>query len=226
MSNPHIFVVEDEPALAKIVGEYLAAENMDVTILGDGTDADKIILKAAPDLVILDIMLPGQDGLEICRKVRRESNVPIIMGTAKVEELDRILGLELGADDYLCKPYSPRELMARIKAVLRRSSATVPQEPAQKLDLNEDKWEASFNGEKLDLTPQEFRLLMTLANRPGRVFSRDQLLELAFRDDADTFDRTIDSHVKNIRKKFKALNAISSPIRSVYGVGYSFEWEE
>jgi len=218
----HIMIVEDEPDLAEVIRDYLAREGMSAEILNEGTHAVERILSTEPDLVVLDIMLPGKDGLTICREVRAKSRVPIIMETARVEELDRLLGLELGADDYLCKPFSPRELVARIKAVLRRSAPqTDDRNLANGLVLDEDAWKATLFGKPLDLTPRELSLLAVLHRRPGRVYSRAQLLDLAFPDDADVFDRTIDTHVKNIRAKVKAVMPGVDLIRSVYGVGYA-----
>ncbi len=223
----HVLIIEDEPSLALLVQDYLRRESIESNILGSGENAVDIILSSKPDLVILDIMLPGMDGLEICRKVRSKSDVPIIVETARVEEIDRLLGLELGADDYICKPFSPRELVARVKAVLRRvdrqNSPGQLSDSDNTLIINEEKWSAEINGALLDLTRREFRLLAVVCNRPGRVFSRSQLLEMAFPDDADVFDRTIDSHIKNIRQKMKLISPDWAPIRSVYGVGYSYD---
>ncbi|KEO61656.1 response regulator [Thioclava indica] len=222
-AQKRIMIIEDEPDLAEVLRDYLAQAGMAVDILWDGTHAVERVLAAQPDLVVLDIMLPGKDGLTICRELRAKSDVPIIMETARVEEIDRLLGLELGADDYLCKPFSPRELVARIKAILRRAA------PAQDADTPEDglvmdpeSWRATLSSKPLDLTKREFQILHTLHKRPGRVFSRAQLLEMAFPDDSDVFDRTIDSHIKNIRLKVKALEPAVELIRSVYGVGYAY----
>lgn len=223
----HIMIVEDEEALAEVLKDYLAQNNMRVTMMHDGHDAVKRILEEAPDLVILDVMLPGQDGLSICREVRAKSNVPIILETARIEEIDRLLGLELGADDYICKPWSPREVVARVKAILRRTSREVIEQQADAskggLQLNEENWSVSFDGGMLDFTRREFQLLSILYKRPGRVFSRAQLLELAFPDDAMVFDRTVDSHIKNIRQKLKPHATDGELIRSVYGVGYAYD---
>ncbi|MEM1047717.1 MAG: response regulator [Pseudomonadota bacterium] len=227
MTRKRIFVVEDEPELAGILRDYLVQADMDVEILDDGNQAVERILKDRPDLVVLDVMLPGVDGLTICREVRAQSAVPIILETARVEEIDRLLGLELGADDYLCKPFSPRELVARIKAVLRRTQGPMPseQEPGDPvgLALDAERWTATMNGTVLELTRREFQVLLVLFQRPGRVFSRTQILDLAFPDDSDVFDRTIDSHIKNIRRKIKTIAPADDPIRSVYGVGYAFD---
>ena len=223
-SAPHIVVVEDEVALAEIVRDYLDQEGMTVTLISDGTKAVQSILNINPDLVILDLMLPGKDGLTICRELRQESQVPIIMETAKAEEIDRLLGLELGADDYLCKPFSPRELVARVKAVLRRTQASAHEPGSPKrLLLNATTWQVQLDGRPLTLTRREFQLLAVLSKRPGQVYSRAQLLDLAFSDEADVFDRTVDSHIKNLRQKIKRIAGDTDPIRSVYGVGYAYE---
>ncbi|ATI43878.1 two-component system response regulator BaeR (plasmid) [Pacificitalea manganoxidans] len=220
-----ILVVEDEHALAEVLRDYLLAADMEVDLRHDGTGAVLQALSERYDLLVLDLMLPGTDGLSICREIRAAgSDLPIIMTTARVEEIDRLLGLELGADDYLCKPYSPRELVARIKAVLRRRPALAPTESAQgqRLSLDLEAWRARVDGVRLDLTRREFSLLATLAARPGKVMSRDQLLDLAFPEDSEIYDRTIDSHVRNIRRKIASVSDLD-PIRSVYGVGYAFE---
>jgi two-component system response regulator BaeR len=225
MTNPRILIVEDEMALASVVRDYLLREGMEVDLLATGTHAVETALGHAHDLIILDLMLPGVDGLTICRELRQKSDVPIIMTTARVEEIDRLLGLEMGADDYVCKPYSPRELVARVRAVLRRRPQN-QQEPQAASDtrlvIDPEQWRATLDGVDLDLTRREFALFAALGARPGRVFSRDQLLSLAFPDDSEVFDRTIDSHIRNIRRKIHALTDWD-PIRSVYGVGYAYE---
>ena len=226
--KPHIVVIEDETTLAGVIKDYLVDADMKVTMLHDGAAAVQTILGVQPDLVVLDIMLPGKDGITICREVRAESEVPIIMETAKVDEIDRLLGLELGADDYLCKPFSPRELVARVKAVLRRTrkAGAEKAEPAtqeSRLQLDEEKWLTKLDGTSINLTRREFQLLLVLQKSAGRVYSRAQLLDAVFHDDADVFDRTIDSHIKNLRQKLKQVAADFDPIRSVYGVGYAYE---
>lgn len=220
---PRILIVEDETALAALVRDYLIEAGMDPSHQTEGTGAAERAMREGFDLVVLDLMLPGVDGLSICRDIRAQSDVPIIMTTAKVEEIDRLLGLELGADDYLCKPFSPRELVARIRAILRRSAPkdATPKAP-QRVQLDQTRWRATLDGENLALTPQEFRLLDALVKHPGRVYARDQLLDLAFDGDADVYDRTIDSHIRNIRRKINGI-ADWNPIRSVYGVGYAFD---
>lgn len=223
MSTPHILIVEDEVTLAEVVRDYLLVERMEVALLAEGTGAVAHALAGEYDLLVLDLMLPGVDGLTICRELRKTSDVPIIMTTAKVEEIDRLLGLEMGADDYLCKPYSPRELVARIKAVLRRRPVGGAVATAEtRLRVDADKWQATLDGTHLDLTRREFAVLNALVSRPGRVFSRDQLLALAFPDDTEVFDRTVDSHIRNIRRKMSQASTWD-PIRSVYGVGYAYD---
>lgn len=224
--KPRILIVEDEQELSVILEDYFHISGMDCETLADGANAVELTLERKPDVVVLDIMLPGKDGLTICREVRQSSDVPIIFQSAKVEEIDRLLGLELGADDYICKPYSPRELVARVRALLRRvkrqngiGEATI----SKGLALDSNKWVATYDGENLELTRRELQLLYLLCKTPGRVYSRAQILEMAYPGDADVFDRTIDSHIKNIRTKVKAINSEANIIRSVYGVGYSYE---
>ncbi|MEM8541909.1 MAG: response regulator, partial [Pseudomonadota bacterium] len=194
MIKPRIMIVEDEPALASVIQDYLQRSHMESDILTDGTHAVEAILSSSPDLVILDVMLPGKDGLSICKEVRAHSDVPIILETAKIEEIDRLLGLELGADDYICKPWSPRELVARVKTILRRVNLQNKNNEIQS-DLNglivdSETWSVTFDAAKVDLTRREFQVLDVLYRRPGRVFSRSQLLEMAFPNDATVFDRT------------------------------------
>jgi two-component system response regulator BaeR len=218
-----VYIVEDEPELAALVADYLRAAGFDATVFADGLDALSAIRARVPALVVLDLMLPGLDGLALCREVRAFSEVPIVMVTARVEEIDRLLGLELGADDYLCKPFSPRELVARVKAILRRSGATAPA-PTAALAVDAAARRASVRGQALDLTRTEFDLLAALVSRPGQVFSRARLLELARQDKLDATDRAIDSHIKNLRRKIDAAAPGFEPIRSIYGLGYRFEY--
>ncbi len=221
-----VLVVEDEAPLAEVLCDYLEREGFHAQHETDGAKALERAERQLPDLILLDLMLPGLDGLEICRRLRAKSQVPIIMTTARVEEIDRLLGLELGADDYVCKPYSPREVVARVKSVLRRANALPEGDENAKgggLRLDQEGYRAWVDDEALDLTPTEFRLLSVLSGRPGRVFSRAQILELAYNDEHDVFDRVIDSHVKNLRRKLTNAGLDQSTIRSVYGVGYSFD---
>jgi two-component system response regulator BaeR len=181
------------------------------------------IASAPVDLVLLDLMLPGKDGLAVCRELRARSDVPIIMLTARVEEADRLLGLEIGADDYICKtPFSPREVVARVKALLRRARTTAAP-AASALRIDEGAWRVTFNGVALDLTPVEFRLLKALAETPGRVFSRAALLDKLHDDTRDVTDRAIDTHVKNLRRKMQQASPGEDPLRSIYGVGYRLD---
>jgi len=213
-----ITIVEDEPELAALVADYARAAGFVPTLFADGAEALAAIRATVPALIVLDLMLPGLDGLSLCREVRTFSNVPIVMVTARVEEIDRLLGLELGADDYLCKPFSPRELIARIKAILRRSG--VVNSP---LSVDAAARRASVHGRPLDLTPTEFDLLAALVRRPGQVFSRAQLLALAHQDNLEVTDRAVDSHIKNLRRKIEAAAPGLEPIRSIYGLGYRFD---
>ena len=175
------------------------------------------------DLVLLDIMLPGRDGLEVCREIRTFSQVPVIMVTARVEEIDRILGLELGADDYICKPFSPREVVSRVKAVLRRTrGGQIPQ--AQGLVLDGDRYRARLHGRDLELTAVEFKLLKLLVENSGRIYGREQIMARIYPDDRFVNDRTVDSHIKKLRRKIQAVDPQAELIHSVYGVGYKFEW--
>ena len=219
----HVLVVEDEPKIAALLRDYLATAGYRVSVLGDGAAAVAWVREHTPDAILLDLMLPGADGLSICRGVRTFSTVPILMVTARVEEIDRLIGLELGADDYICKPFSPREVVARVKAVLRRSRRETPLAPAP-IELDEQRFEARVRGTALALTPVEFRLLGRFAAQPGRVFSRQQLMDALYNDHRIVSERTVDSHVKNLRRKLAALGP--DPIESVYGVGYRFEWPE
>ena len=217
-----ILLVEDEPKLAALVGDYLRAGDHRVDHLDDGLAVIPAIRQGQYDLILLDLMLPGRDGLDICRELRGFSQMPLIMMTARVDEIDRLLGLELGADDYICKPFSPRELVARVKAVLRRSGQ---QAPSLGLELDARAFQARYKGVALDLTPVEFRMLAALAARPGQVLSRDQLMNHIYQDHRVVADRTVDSHVKNLRRKLTAVTPGHDPLRSVYGVGYSLEFE-
>jgi two-component system response regulator BaeR len=223
--SEHILIVEDEPKLAALLVDYLHAAGYATRVLADGRDVVPAVRAKPPALVLLDLMLPGRDGLEICRELRGFTRLPIIMVTARVEEIDRLLGLELGADDYVCKPYSPREVVARVKAVLRRHAqpATLEAGVVPGLLIEPDAYRASLDGTPLDLTPVEFRLLETLAAHPGRVFSRAMLLERLYDDHRIVSDRTVDSHVKNLRRKLGEAAADRDLIHSVYGVGYRLE---
>lgn len=219
-----ILVVEDEREIARMVQAYLLREGYQVEVAFDGESGWHKFQSLKPDLVVLDIMLPGMSGLEIAQRIRRESTVPIIMLTARAEEADRVAGLEMGADDYVVKPFSLRELAARVRAVLRRVEGAVPPEVlhAGPLTLDLAAREASFAGKSLDLTPTEFDLLAVLARHPGRVFTRRELLQ-ALRDRTyATIPRTVDSHIKNLRRKIEPDPESPVYILTVHGVGYKF----
>jgi len=222
-SKKNILIVEDEQALAGILEDYLKAASFDTRCLYDGYEVIEQVKQWSPDLILLDLMLPGKDGLEICKEIRSFSNIPIIMVTARVEEIDRLLGLELGADDYVCKPYSPREVVARVKAVLRRFSPEIKASHKILIQLDGDCFQARINGSPMELTPVEFRLLQQLNSQPGRVFSRSQLIDHLYQDHRVVTDRTVDTHIKNLRKKIVDLNPNEPLIHSVYGVGYKLE---
>lgn len=223
-SDPLILVVEDEPKLAQLMIDYLQASNYRTHHIADGNAVLSYVQHTPPDLMLLDLMLPGRDGLTLCREIRRFSELPIIMVTARTEEIDRLLGLEIGADDYICKPFSPREVVARVKTILRRVKRS-PEEAQQEspLHMDESRFQASWREQQLELTPAEFRLLKTLALEPGKVFSREQLLNHLYDDYRVVTDRTIDSHIKNLRRKLESLDAEQPFIRAVYGMGYRWE---
>ena len=220
--NHRVLIVEDEERLAGILADYLRQANFEAHCLHDGLGVVQWVREEQPALILLDLMLPGKDGMQICREIRGFSDVPIIMITARVEEIDRLLGLELGADDYICKPFSPREVVARTKAVLRRTQGQQTIQ-AEGLTLNEATYRAILAGRDLDLTAVEFKLLHYLAANPGRLFSRGQLMEKIYPDQRIVSDRTIDSHIKKLRKKIAATAPDQELIHSVYGVGYKFE---
>jgi len=218
-----VLVVEDEPKLAELVRDYLVREGYEVAVLDRGDAVEPWVRANAVDLVLLDLMLPGKSGLDVCKGLRTFSDAAIVMVTARVEEIDRLLGLELGADDYICKPFSPREVVARVKAVLRRAKRR--QLPAEtEVALDEGGLRATVAGRDLELTAVEFQLLRTLVGQPGRIFSRDQLIDAMYRDARVVSDRTVDSHVKKLRKKIEEVLPDREIVHSVYGVGYKYEW--
>ena len=217
-----ILVVEDEQRIAQILTDYLLQAGYRPIHAADGLSALKIFAEKRPDLIILDLMLPGLDGMSVCTEIRKTSQVPIIMATAKVEEIDRLLGLELGADDYICKPFSPREVLARVKAVLRRTRPP-SEEPTRCFEVDDNAQRITLGGQRLDLTHTEFMILRLLVSRPGRVYSRAQILDLAYDDEQDVSDRVIDSHIKNLRRKIAMILPDGDVIHSVYGIGYRYE---
>jgi two-component system response regulator BaeR len=228
MERIKILLVEDEPDLAQVLVDYLVRDGYEASVEGNGARALARIRAAPPDLLLLDLMLPELDGLSILREVRKFSELPVLLVTARVEEIDRLIGLELGADDYVCKPYSPREVVARIKAVLRRSAgrpqaAAADAAPPVPMEIDADTWQVRIQGRRVDLTPKEFKLLQALAARPGRVLSRSQLLDQIYSDDLDVSERAVDSHMKNLRRKLSAALPDRELIRSVYGVGFVLE---
>jgi DNA-binding response OmpR family regulator len=234
MTDPTILVVEDEPKTRGTIRLYLEHEGFLVIEESDGTEAIRTARRTHPDLVVLDLMLPGSSGLDVCRTLRREGNVPIIMLTARAEEADKLKGLDLGADDYVTKPFSPRELVARIKAVLRRATALRPSAahpdgaaPAARmafgpLSIDAGRHEVLLHGTPVALTPAEFRLLETLARSPGRVFTREELVERAFGYDYDGLDRTVDVHIMKLRKKIEPDRREPVFVLTVFGIGYKF----
>jgi DNA-binding response OmpR family regulator len=214
--------VDDERKIADIARDYLQHAGYSVLTASAGDDALALARSRQPDLVVLDLRLPHMDGIEVARTLRRESSVPIIMLTARAEESDRLLGLDVGADDYMTKPFSPRELVARVRAVLRRAAATPAGDILHMGDVTLDMSRMSVTraGSAIDLTPTEFKLLARLALHPGRVFTRTQLLDAVRGDDAEAFDRSIDAHIKNIRRKLEADPRRPHYVLTVYGVGY------
>lgn len=219
-----ILIVEDEPKLAELLTAYLAQSGYESHHLDRGDIVIDYLKQNHVDLILLDLMLPGLDGMEICKQVRLFSNVPIIMLTAKAEEIDRLLGLEMGADDYVCKPYSPREVVARVKANLRRVGFDQIEEPkTEGFELDVDRLRVTFKGELIDLTTVEFQLLQLLISEPGRVFGREIIMKRIYTDSRVVSDRTIDSHIKKLRKRISMVAPELNVIHSVYGAGYRFE---
>lgn len=221
-SRPFVLIVEDERRLATVLTDYLQAGGFETEHIADGREVVAAVRRRLPDLVLLDLMLPGKDGLAVCRELRSFTDVPIVMVTARVEEVDRLIGLELGADDYICKPYSPREVVARVRAILRRVERTEGSATTG-LTIDEERHVATWHGQELELTAVEFRLLKTLADSPGRVWSRAQLVDRLYTDSRVVTDRTVDSHIKNLRRKLAHASPNQELIRSIYGVGYKLE---
>lgn len=219
-----ILIVEDEVKLAKVLIDYLDQSDYKTSHLVNGNEVTAWVKKNKPDLILLDLMLPGTNGKEVCKEIRAFSKTPIIMVTAMIDEIDRLIGLELGADDYICKPFSPKEVVARVKAVLRRTNADYLNEFSEnEFKVNHDAYSVQIKGKKLDLTPVEFRMLTMFIDHPGRVYNRDQILNTVFDDGRIVLDRTVDTHIKNLRQKLKDANPEKDYIRSIYGIGYSFE---
>ncbi|MBI4282527.1 MAG: response regulator transcription factor [Chloroflexi bacterium] len=223
-----VLIVEDDPNTLELVTIYLRRDGHKVLMASDGLEGLRLAREARPDLVVLDLMLPGMDGMEVCRILREESEVSIVMLTARVEEEDRLAGLDMGADDYITKPFSPRELAARVRAVLRRTARDALEQGVSELSHGDVKVDmrhhaAYLKGIQLSLTPTEFRLLTLLIHEPGRTFTREQIIERVFGYDFDGFDRTVDAHVSNLRRKLEADPEKPHYIHTIYGVGYRFD---
>lgn len=225
--KPTILVVDDDRKTVDLISLYLEKDGYPILCAYDGRQALELARRKLPGLIILDLMLPKIDGLDVCRILRSESKVPIIMLTAKTTEEDKLIGLDLGADDYITKPFSPRELVARVRAVLRRVISEETEGPAvlrfEDMVLDIARHEARIQGDTVHLTPKEFKLLEIMARNPGRVFSRLELLEHAFGFDYGGFERTVDVHIMNLRKKIEADPAQPTYIQTIYGLGYKFE---
>lgn len=226
MHAAHILLVEDEHKIAQLLQDYLQHEGFVCSFLDRGDLVEPFLANHQCQLILLDIMLPAISGLELCKRIRQHSQIPIILLTARIEEIDRLLGLELGADDYICKPFSPREVVARVKTVLRRSIHTPNPTPLEKtpvLHLDKASFQAKLHGQDLALTAVEFGLLAILVEHPSRIFNREQLMNAMYQDHRVVSDRTIDSHIKKIRRKMAAICPDQEFIHALYGVGYKFE---
>ena len=222
-----VLIVEDDPNTIKLVGLYLSRDGHKVLSAADGLEGLRLAREAQPDLVVLDLMLPGMSGMEVCRILREESEVPIVMLTARVEEEDRLAGLDIGADDYVTKPFSPRELASRVRAVLRRTARDALGRGPEKLvhgDITVDlrRRAVHVGTTRVRLTPTEFRFLVLLIREPGRTFTREQIIDQVFGYDFDGFDRTVDAHVSNLRRKLESSPEKPNYIHTIYGVGYRF----
>ena len=217
-----ILVVEDDAKIADMLANYLHMHGFETTLCANGLDAVQQVRSVSPAAMLLDLMLPGMDGMEVCRAVRQFSALPIIMVTARVDEIDRLLGLDIGADDYVCKPFSPREVVARLKALLRRAEGALAPRAAA-LVVNAPQQQVEWKGQALPLTRVEYRLLALLLSRPGHVFARARLLDSIHEDWRDVSDRAVDSHIKNLRRKLEQAGVEDANIASVYGAGYRLE---
>ncbi len=233
LENVKVLVVDDEEKIRELVITYLAAEGFTAEGAADGSQAVEALTVKGYDLVILDLMMPGMDGWSVCREIRKISDIPVIILTARGDEIDRILGLELGADDYVVKPFSPRELVARVKAVLRRTRKQEPEAAEREKDIqynglriNRASREVTVNGRLLQLTPKEYDLLLNLAGSPGRVFTREQLLENVWGYNFFGEARTVDTHITRLREKISRVPGSRQYIHTVWGVGYKFEVEK
>jgi two-component system catabolic regulation response regulator CreB len=223
LPKPRILIVEDEPGIADTLQYALRTDGFDPAWAATGEEALAHVQARPPALVILDVGLPDLNGLEVFKRLREIADVPVVFLTARSDEIDRVVGLELGADDYVGKPFSPRELVARVRSVLRRAAKAPPQAPATPLHVDEGRRQIRFYGRLLELSRYEYGLLKTLASRPGHVFSRDTLLERVWDDPTDPMDRTVDAHVKTLRAKMKQVAPGLDPIRTHRGTGYALE---
>jgi len=217
-----ILIIEDEVALAELLRDYLLHEGYQVTLAHDGVSGAQLALSKAWSLILLDVMLPGKDGVTLCRELRGVSAVPVIMLSARVEEVDRLIGLECGADDYVCKPYSPREVVARVKAQLRRTQMLTTPGRVRGLVADESRLEVVFGDQRVMLSTVEFRILHTLMARPGQIFSRDQLIDRIYDDRRVVNTRTMDSHINKLRRKLATIEA-EGAVGAVYGAGYRYQ---
>lgn len=228
-SNAPILIVEDEPDLATLLSDYLSAAGYTSALISDGAAVENWLSNHTCQLILLDLMLPNKSGFDICKAIRKNSDTPIIMMTAKIEEIDRLLGLELGADDYICKPYSPREVVARVKAVLKRvtpaasDANTSVNDTHARLTLKPDSNIVLVDSQPIELTVVEYKILALLYSQPGRIFSRQYILDNIYNDYRIVSDRTVDSHIKKLRKKLNSTSLQSDVIRSVYGAGYKYD---
>jgi two-component system alkaline phosphatase synthesis response regulator PhoP len=220
-----ILIVDDEPKIVEICRDYLRASGFEVLSAGDGLTGLAAARQEHPDLIVLDLMLPGMDGLDVCRTLRRESETPIIMLTARVEETDKLVGIELGADDYITKPFSPRELVARVRMVLRRAGGEAPADLLRVggVSLDRSRYEMTLPEKVITLTPTELEIVAALMSQPGRIFSRAQLLSAARGVSFESYERSIDSHIRNLRRKLETDDGQARYIITVHGVGYKFE---
>lgn len=218
-----VLVVEDEVELAEIFADYLRLGGYEVSMMHTGGGVVEAVRNDPPDILLLDLMLPEVDGITICRELRSFSDVPIIMVTARVDEIDRLLGLNIGADDYICKPAEPMEVVARVRAVLRRTMRGHESKAGDPLQLDSKHYAASWNGQEMSMSRLEFRLLELLASAPRRAHSRNQIMDAIYEDGRYVSERSIDSHVKNLRKKLSDATGVENPIRPVYGIGYRLD---
>ncbi|MDC0948831.1 response regulator [Gammaproteobacteria bacterium] len=223
ISTETVLIAEDEPKLSDLLREYMQNAGFKTHCVFSGTEVIPAFKKVGPTIILLDLMLPGKQGTDICTEIRQFSDVPIIMITARVDEIDRLLGLEVGADDYICKPFSPREVVARVKTILRRVAPRESDAKDEAFAVNVEKMQISYQNAVLDLTQSEFDILSMFVKNPGRVYSRNALLDHISTEDRDVSDRAIDSHIKNLRRKLSVFEKDEPFIRSIYGVGYKFE---